>query len=139
MIGNQIPDNSLNTALNFSLSTITTELARRAWMEAKIALTNAENAAKVEKKDLNFVKRILRSGGEKLITGYSTETLKEAQRIKEEQLNSVKGVPVISSLTGGIKKKITRGKKKSKKKRTKIKKRKEKKVRTNNKRITKKR
>jgi len=131
------PPDNLNTALNFSLATIAAELALRARKKADIAWENAVNIANAERKKadiawenavnianaerdgLNFLGRFMRSGGERMIKGYSTKTLEDAKKIKEKQENNEHLDGQISSIddsqTGGRKKKKIRTKKKSKK------------------------
>lgn len=111
----------INTALKFSRFTIALELARRASERAKVALKNAENDAEAEKKDLNFLEKLARKGGEKFIQYYSTDTLEEALRIKEEgggkdntTLTLAQGGET-NLQTGGRKKKRTRNKKRTRK------------------------
>ena len=118
---NRYINTDINPALKLSRFTIAAELARRASEDAKIALKNAENVAAAEKKDLNIVLKLVRSSGEKFIKGFSTDTLKEALRIKEEgggkdntTLTLAQGGET-NLQTGGRKKKRTRNKKRTRK------------------------
>jgi hypothetical protein len=142
------PSNNLNTALTFSLATITAELAARARKKADIAWKNAVNTAKSEKDGLNILRRIMRSGGEYLIKGYSDDTLKKAKKIKEEQEEEIEDNTIASPIqteseenrdddqVGGRKKRIIRTKRHNKKRTNK---KRTNKKRTNKKRTNKKR
>ena len=136
---NEGPSKGINTAINFSLATITAELAKR-------AVEIAERNVIAEKGSLNFFRKFMRNAGEHLIKGYSTETLEEAKRIKEKEIEGHSTSTEETERTvddlqvGGIKKRKNRTRKKSKTNRTKRRsnKRTNKKI-TNKKRTNKKR
>lgn len=97
--------NNINTAINFNLLSIKTELARRAAEKAEDAFAAAKSLANSERKDLNWFSQFFRRGGEIMLKPYSTDTLEEAVKIKEGE----------SQHGSGRNKRITRTKIKSKK------------------------